>query len=236
MLVTNATVASQIPTQYVPRMPCLSRAVFFGFVLCASCHADEPATAVRLLNGADLSGWELITPQNSTLSTVCELHANRVLSVAGKPVGYLQTKESYENYRLHFEWRWTDQPGNSGVLLHIASGPIDRKTWPLCHQIQMKHTRAGDVLPMAGATFAEPLSTPAQAATPQLNHTAPDSENPTGQWNTCEILCLNGAIDVTLNGVLQNHVTHCAPSSGHVGFQLEGAPYELRNLVVELIK
>ncbi len=217
-------------------MRCLSRAFILGLVLYASCHAGEPTAAVRLLTGADLSGWELITQQNSPLPSVCELHADGVLSVVGKPVGYLQTKNSYENYRLRVEWRWTDQPGNSGVLVHIASGPIDRKTWPLSHQIQMKHARAGDVLPMAGATFAEPLSTPAQAATPQLNHTAPDSEKPAGQWNTCEILCLHGAIDVTVNGVLQNHITHCAPAAGHIGFQLEGAPYELRNFVVEVLK
>ena len=26
--------------------------------------------------------------------------------VAGKPVGYLVTKSSFENYQLHAEWRW----------------------------------------------------------------------------------------------------------------------------------
>jgi hypothetical protein len=40
---------------------------------------------------------------------------------------------------------------------------------------------------------------------------------------------------VWVNGVLQNKATKVEPSGGKVGFQLEGTPYELRNVTIELL-
>jgi len=33
-----------------------------------------------------------------------------------------------------------------------------------------------------------------------------------------------------VNGVEQNHATHCSKSSGQIGLQLEGYPFEIRVL------
>jgi hypothetical protein len=48
-----------------------------------------------------------------------------------------------------------------------------------------------------------------------------------------DVLVRGGCIDVTINGVAQNAVTIAQPATGRIGFQLEGTPYELRNLRVE---
>lgn len=177
-----------------------------------------------------LEGWTLVTPEKTALAAVCHAQPDGSILVDGKPVGYLQSPATAANFRLHAEWRWTDKPGNGGVLVHIVGGPVDRNTWPRCFQMQLKHTRAGDLLPMAGATFAEKLSTPPDAKTPQLDRCAPSSEKPPGEWNACDLVCRDGTIEVTVNGVVQNRVTGCAPAAGHVGFQLEGTPFELRAL------
>jgi hypothetical protein len=116
------------------------------------------------------------------------------------------------------------------VLLHITSGPANGTPWPRCFQAQLKPTRAGDLLPMNGANFSETLSTPPEAKTPQLDRRAADSEKPPGEWNSCDIVCRDGTIRITINGVLQNTITRCAPAAGRIGFQLEGTPYELRNV------
>lgn len=180
-----------------------------------------------------LAGWELITPENVPLATVCHAQPDGSILVDGKPVGYLQSPGVLTNFRLHVEWRWPAQPGNGGLLVAIASGPLDRNLWPRCLQIQTKHTRAGDLLPMAGATFAEKLSTPPDAKTPQLDHAAPTSERPAGEWNSCDLACRDGTIEVTINGVAQNRATHLDPASGRIGLQLEGTPFEFRALRVE---
>jgi len=203
-------------------------------LLASLARAESPKHPLDLFNGQDLAGWELVAVPATDLATVCHFKADGSLAVAGKPVSFLATKASYENYHLHVEWRWpadAAKNSNSGVLLHISGGPKDR-AWPLCFQMQTKPTRAGDLLPMAGAAFVEKLSTPPEAKTPQLDRRADSSEKPLGEWNACDIVCRGGTIEVTINGVPQNKVTSCLPAAGQIGFQLEGTPYELRNVTI----
>ena len=213
------------------------RSIFVSIILAsASCSAvggETPAKPVALFNGQDFAGWESVTPDKEPIASICHVKPDGVIAVDGKPIGFISTTVAYENYRLQAEWRWTDKPGNGGVLVHISDGPMDR-TWPVSFQIQTKNTRVGDLLPMSAAKFAEPL-TP-DLKTPTLNRLSPDSEKPVGEWNTCLIDCRGGTIEVTINGVAQNRVTKCAPSSGKIGFQLEGVPFEIRRVRLEPLK
>lgn len=204
--------------------------VFGAMALLVGGACAEP-TPTDLFAAPDLAGWEFVTGPATAIGTVCQRLPDGVITAAGKPIGFIATTASYENYRLHAEWRWPGKPGNGGVLVHISSGPKDR-AWPLSHQIQTKNGNVGDLLPMAGATFAEKLSTPPDAKTAILNHTAPDSEKPAGEWNSCDITCRGDTIEVVVNGVLQNRVTQAAPRAGRIGFQFEGVPFELRRVSV----
>jgi len=189
------------------------------------------ASAADLFSSPDFAEWELVATPATDIRDVCKFLPDGVVATKGSPVGFLATTASYENYRLHAEWRWNGKPGNGGVLVHISSGPKDR-AWPLSIQIQTKNKSVGDLLPMAGASFAEPL-TSAPGASPQIKaHVAADSEKPVGEWNVCDILCQDGTIEVTINGVRQNKITQATPRTGHVGFQLEGTPFELRHVTL----
>jgi len=204
---------------------------FFALTLTVAAFAAAPAA--DLFNGKDLTGWELVAAdKTAALADICTIKPDGVIAVSGRPTGFFQTTASYTNYRIHVEWRWSGKPGNGGVLVHIASGAIDRNTWPLSFQIQTKNKAVGDLLPMAGAKFAETLTSAPNAAVAQRAHTAADSEKPAGEWNACDIVCNAGTIEVTVNGVLQNRVSQCAPATGKVGFQLEGTPFELRNVTL----
>jgi len=184
------------------------------------------APAVKLWNGHDLTGWSFVTSPAVDIATVCHATPDGALAAAGRPIGYLLAgPETYTNFKLHVEWRWPGKPGNGGVLVHISSGPKDRQ-WPLCFQIQLKVHRAGDILPMAGATCAEQIPPGA----PQVDKIGVDSEKSPGDWNKCDIVCRDGTIECSVNGVPQNRVTRCAPAAGQVGFQFEGTPFELRNV------
>jgi hypothetical protein len=191
-------------------------------------------SAAELFNGHDFSGWEFVATPATDISSVCKNLPGGVVAATGQTVGFIATTASYENYRLHAEWRWSGKPGNGGILVHISSGPKDR-AWPLCLQIQTKNKNAGDLLPMAGATFAEPLTSSPGAAPAIKAHTAPDSEKPVGEWNTCDILCQHGTLEVTINGVRQNRITQTAPQSGRIGFQFEGTAFELRHVTVTVL-
>jgi hypothetical protein len=194
--------------------------------LCASAHADA------LFNGRDFAGWELRTDPAAPVASVFSYAADGVVASTGKPGGFLATTASYRNYRLHVEWRWTDKPGNGGVLLHVSEGPMDR-VWPVSIQVQTKHGAAGDLLPMSSATFAEPPTSAPGAAPVIKARTGSDSERPAGEWNSADIICRDGTIEVTVNGVLQNRVSAARPAEGRIGFQLESAPYQLRNVRID---
>ena len=216
--------------------------LLLAFTLVATfARAEAPKKSAELLNGHDLAAWELVTlpATPAEIATVCKFNADGSLAVAGKPVSYLATKTSYEDYQLHAEWRWPANAAkncNGGVLLHVATGPTNETAWPICFQMQLKPGRAGDMLPMNGAKFAEKLSTPPEAKTPQLDRHADSSEQPLGEWNTCDIVCRSDAIEITVNGVRQNRITGCRPAAGQIGFQLEGTPFELRNVRIEPLK
>jgi hypothetical protein len=195
---------------------------------CAS--APSPATT-PLFGAAGLDAFELVTTPAAAIGDVLVVRADGVIAVAGTPSGYVATRASYTNFRLHLEWRWPGKPGNGGVLLHIQGGPKDR-VWPLSQQVQTKFRAAGDLLPMAGAGFAEPLTSAPGAYPAVKGHTAADSERPAGEWNSMDVVCRDGSITVKINEVVQNRISGARPASGKIGFQLEGAPYELRAVTI----
>lgn len=209
-------------------MRCLK---LFSITLAALVGGITSLTAADLFAGGKLSNWEFITNPATDIATVCTVRPDGVIAISGSPIGYMATTAAHQNYRLHVEWRWSAEPANGGIMLNIASGPKDRQ-WPICLQVQLKHTRAGDVIPMAGATFAEMPAAPAT----QFDRRTDNSEKPPGEWNVCDIVCRGDEIECTVNGVPQNHITKCEPAAGTIGFQLEGAPFELRNVRIESLQ
>lgn len=206
-------------------MRCLTPALLAVTLLVVAAEAAAPVTV--LFNGRDLAGWEFVGTPATDIATVCTARPDGVIAATGQPVGFIATTATYANYSLHAEWRWPGKPGNGGVLVHICSSPKDR-VWPLSYQVQTKNKSVGDLLPMAGATFAEPLTSAPGAATAIKAYTAADSEKPAGEWNTCDVTCRSDTIEVVINGVLQNRVTGCSLVGGKIGFQFEGVPFELR--------
>lgn len=204
-----------------------------GVAPLASAQTSAPAT-VDLFAAADFSGWTAVTPAGADIAAICT-RADRTIQISGTPTGYLLTEASYANYKLHLEYRWpTDAApkSNSGVLLNIGPDPAENNSpWPTCIQLQTKARYAGDLLQMSGATFAESVTTPARGRVPPIRaRQSAVSELPFGEWNSVDIVSLDGALEIRINGVLQNSVTQVSPASGRIGIQLEGSPFELRNV------
>jgi hypothetical protein len=197
----------------------------------------SPARATDLFNGKDLTGWELVAGAGADIAHVATIK-NGVVQILGKPNGYIVNRTSYADYLLHVEWRWTDltpNPAtNGGVLVHVSSlGPVQQNLWPTSLQAQLRVQRAGDLLAMGQGRCAETPPPPTLSSpSAMLLHREPANEAALGEWNTMEILMRGASIELTLNGVVQNRATNCNPFSGRIGFQLEGYPFELRNVRV----
>ncbi|MFC1760755.1 DUF1080 domain-containing protein [Planctomycetota bacterium] len=195
-----------------------------------------PTKRIDLFNGKDLDGWVRFSP-NDQQDEQKKWIVDKVWSVqdgithcSGKPHGYLRTVESYANYKLYVEWRWTAEPTNSGILLHRTG--ID-KVWPQSVEAQLMHEKAGDFWLIDNATLLVNGTQigPKRFANAKKRH--PSNEKPAGQWNTYDILCDGGNVTLWVNGLQQNEGTSANPSWGPICLQSEGSPIEFRNVYLE---
>ena len=150
----------------------------------------------------------------------------------GKPNGYMRTKSIYSNYRLHLEWRWPDEPANSGVLLN-ASG--EDHVWTKCIECQLKAGSAGDFVLMngAGLTVDGKDMQNVEKQFVVIPKKQQSSEKAAGQWNAYEIKCGRDSISCYVNGVLQNEGSAPTITTGWICLQSEGGPIEFRNIFIE---
>ncbi|MFC1553618.1 DUF1080 domain-containing protein [candidate division KSB1 bacterium] len=200
--------------------------ILFAFVF-FNCQPDT----ISLWNGQDFSGWELFVPDEEVdVNTVWSVK-DGVIHCTGVPNGYMRTVSEYSDYTLTLEWRWVENGGNSGVLLH--SQPPD-KVWPKCIECQLQSGNAGDFVVMGGGTITvngeEHKRDSGFIMIPKMEES---SEKPLGEWNTYRIICSENEITCYVNDVLQNKGTNASLSKGKICFQSEGAPIEFRNIQIE---
>ena len=95
----------------------LKSALFLGLTfLLFSCSTENK---IELFNGQDLDNWNIFVDSEDGEPKDLFYVEDGILNTLGEPFGYIRTKESYSNYKLHVEWRWVNEPSNSGVLLHV---------------------------------------------------------------------------------------------------------------------
>ena len=201
----------------------LTALLTLGILCCISCGERQ----TNLFNGKDLTGWTFhLSPESDVpASEVFEVD-DGVISIAGQPFGYMLTEQSFSDYKLHLEWRWTEEPSNSGIFLHAE--PIDA-IWPRCAEVNLMAGRAGDMIASGGSAFEE------LTEGRWLRSTVDSAEKPAGEWNTAEIICQGNSIQAYVNGVLMNQA-HFDRSAGPIGLQSEGGPLEIRNIYIVPVK
>ncbi len=189
----------------------------------------SPGKKVVLWNGSDFTGWERFVADASVDVDQVWRVRDGLLYCAGQPNGYIRTATRYDNYDLHLEWRWPEEPTNSGVLLH-AQGPD--KVWPACIECQLKAGSAGDFV-LIGGTGLTVDGVDRQNPERQfvvIGKKGSANESPAGQWNTYDIRCEGDSIRCSVNGVLQNEGTAATVTCGWICLQSEGSPIEFRNI------
>lgn len=203
--------------------------VLLVIIALLSCSDVKKKTV--LWNGRDFSGWTRFIPGDSVdVNTVWTVE-NGLLHCSGKPTGYMRTNESFSNYKLHVEWRWVNEGGNSGVLLH-CQGPD--QVWPRCIECQLKADNAGDVvligpgeITVAGKAYKN------EAVYLIIPKRQTGNEKPLGQWNSYDIICQDHTVACSVNGVEQNRGEKALFSTGPIALQSEGAAIEFRQIVLE---
>ena len=201
-------------------------------LLLLSCSADN---RVMLFNGENLDNWNIYVSNPDMDPGDLFWVEDGMIHTSGIPHGFIRTKEVYSNFKLHVEWRWTDEPTNSGVLIHVQDKDM---IWPLCVECQLMHEHAGDIVLIgkgSGITIRDSTYLVSSEENRYIIIEKFDevSEHPAGEWNSYDITSLNGDIEVLVNGVLQHTGTGMILTEGNIALQSEGSPMQFRNVYLE---
>ncbi len=202
--------------------------------LSAGCKtATSPSSAGReLFNGRDFSGWTFCMKGGADPRQTWSVR-DGVIHCTGRPPGYLRTTERFANYRLTVVWRFVrvaPHADNSGVLIHIQPPDV---VFPECVECQGQFQHQGDILLCGGASAA---GHPATGKTLVLPQNGPPNENPVGDWNTDEIVCRGGTVQLFVNGKKMNEIDGGNLTSGYIGIQSEGGEIEVRQVRLQPLR
>ncbi|MEM9362346.1 MAG: DUF1080 domain-containing protein [Bacteroidota bacterium] len=214
--------------------------IIFIFSSCAK------ESSVSLFNGKDLTGWHMDVPQMDTVPNTVKpfVVRNGMLVSLGTPRGHLITDDSFENYRLEIEYRFSGEPGNCGILVHASSPRALYKMFPKSIEVQMEHENAGDFWVIVEDIEVDDM---VQRRGPRnewgitegkkrrIVNLTDDSEKPLSEWNTMIVECVDKKIKVWVNGDLVNYGYNATVGSGQIALQAEGSEVEFRKLDISSI-
>lgn len=217
-------------------------AILGSIVLLAQtgCQTASPGAAsstIELFNGRDLAGWTHVLADPAVPREAVWSVQDGILVCKGTPLGVLQTKRTFKNFRVAVEYRWApgQQPGNSGILTRI-NGPA--RALPRCTEVQLQHGNAGDVLGLQGMPLAanQPrfFAVKAHKIAGDIAgvRKLADAEKPAGEWNRIEVLAENDTYTVWMNGQQINRATGAEVLAGPLGLQSEGGEIHFRRVSI----
>lgn len=217
-----------------------------GFALSSSSSWAAKKT-LKLWNGKDLQGWHIDVPakdqalENGAVLPESFVVRGGVLVSMGEPRGHLISKQSFKNYRLEIEYRFSSKPGNCGVLIHASTPRALYKMFPQSIEVQMQSGDAGDFWCIKESIEVPDMETrrprkPGQQwggnepDARQILNLTNDSEKPLGEWNTMVVQAVGRSIKVWVNGTLVNEGNNSTVDHGKIALQAEGAEVEFRKV------
>ena len=194
-----------------------------------ACAGEPAGQEIELFNGRDLSGWEyFLVDENAAMEDVWSVE-DGMLVCQGEPGGYLYTANDYESFRLVVEWRWPEEPGNSGVLMRITGEPM---MLPNSMEAQLQSGNAGDMYGFQGFTIGGDEDRLREIPVPGWGLTKiMGNENPPGEWNRYEITVDGDRVTLVLNGETVNEAT-ADVRPGRIGLQSEGGVIHFRTVTL----
>ncbi len=199
---------------------------------------------LNLFNGKDLSGWHMDVPELDAKPEGQKpfVVRNGLLVSLGTPGGHLITDQSFQNYKLTVEYRFSATPGNCGVLVHASKPRRLYGMFPQSMEVQMQSGDAGDFW-----CIGEDIEVPDMEArrgpkaswgvdgdrARRIKNLTDGSEKPVGQWNTMVIECNRDMVKVWVNGTVVNEGHKATAQRGQIAVQAEGSEVEFRKLELE---
>ena len=197
--------------------------------------------------------------------TVVESDGQPAIRISGEIFGAITTQKEFENYHLKLEFKWGEKRWpprvkavrDSGLLYHCVGPHGAAGTfWMKSQELQIQEKDCGDYWSVAGGIVdveavkkggalvyqkgGDKFTVPSKGIGPRIIK-SPDHENPTGQWNTIELIAVGGTSVHIVNGKVvmiltgSRHVvdgTETPLTQGKIQIQSEGAEVFYRNIAV----
>jgi hypothetical protein len=191
-----------------------------------------------LFNGKDLTGWVNVNTDDDTWSV-----QDGVLVCKGQPIGVMRTDRQYENFILHIEWMHLEPGGNSGVFVWSNANPPEGRRLPNGVEVQMLELDwvnlnqvNGQPPPLAyvhGELFGVGgVETTADNPRGRRSKSIENRCLGRGQWNTYDVVCVDGVIKLSVNGKFVNGISNSQIKKGYICLESEGAEIHFRNIKI----
>jgi len=167
------------------------------------------------------------------------------LRCSGNPIGVVRSERQYENFILHVEWKHNETGGNSGVFVWSSAVPSPNRL-PNGVEVQMLdlewvnlNLRDGVKPPIAyvhGELFGVAgVTTETDNPRGTRSKSVENRVKGKGEWNTYDIICVDGVIKLSVNGKFVNGISKSTQKKGYLCLEAEGAEIEFRNFkLIEL--
>jgi len=198
----------------------------------------QPPQWRDLFNGKNLKGWVNVNTDPDTWSV-----QKGILVCKGKPIGVMRTDRQYENFILHIEWMHIEPGGNSGTFAWSNANPNPKSRLPNGVEIQMLeldwvklHTRDGIEPPIAyvhGEVWGvNGVTTVPDNPRGERSKSIENLCKPRGQWNTYDVVAVDGVIKLAVNGKFVNGISKSTQKKGYLCLESEGAEIHFRNIQI----
>ena len=218
----------------------------------------------RPLNSKDVIG---LNKDPLKVYTVVEEDGKPAIRISGEVFGALTSQKEYENYHLRLEFKWGQKKWpprekavrDSGLLYHCVGPHGAAGTfWMQSQELQIQEHDCGDYWSVAGGIVdvegerkdgkgpiiykkgGERFTVPNKSTGPRIVKSV-DYENPSGQWNTIELLTVGGTSVHKVNGKVNMVLTNSRRrvngkeeplTRGKIQLQSEGAEVFYRNIAI----
>ena len=184
--------------------------------------------------------WHQVSTSADTWKT-----DNDLLICVGKPIGVVRSEQEYENFILHIEWNHLETGGNSGVFIWSQAKARENGLPDDGLEVQMLElgyielsAQKGRPLPdsyISGELFGIG-DLKVENDNPSLNGQRSRSTElrckGKGEWNTYDVVCVDGTVKLAINGKFVNGVSKATKRKGYICLESEGSEIHFRNLTI----
>jgi len=195
-----------------------------------------------IFNGKDLTGWVNVNTAGGTWTV-----KDGILVCSGQPIGVMRSARQYENFILHIEWRHMKPGGNSGVFVWSEGTVQSANRLPKGMEVQMLELDWINQHPIAkgkpnhiGYISGELFGAGGLTATPQNPRGTRSMASELrckgwGKWNIYDVVCVDGAVHLPINGKFVNMITNSSVRKGYLCLESEGSEIHFRAIrILEL--